>query len=50
LRNHIKLTAEQWDELNYQNLTFNAEDSVKIGFADEIAEFTPPPGAKLFTV
>lgn len=50
LRNHIILTQEQWNALNYENLTFNAEDSVMIGFADAIAEFTPPPGARLFTV
>lgn len=50
LRNHITLTQEQWKALNYENLTFNAEDSVKIGFADAVAEFTPPAGARLFTV
>lgn len=50
LRNHIKLVPEQWDRLNYENLTFNAVDSVAIGFAEEIAEFAPPAGARLFTV
>ena len=50
LRNHIALTDEQWQRLNYENLTFNANDSVAIGFAQEVAEFTPPAGSKLFTV
>jgi hypothetical protein len=50
LRNHIKLTVEQWGRLDYENLTFNAEDSIKIGFAQEIGEFTPPPNSKIFTV
>jgi hypothetical protein len=36
--------------LDYENLTFNAEDSIKIGFAQEIGEFTPPPNSKIFTV
>jgi ATP-dependent Clp protease protease subunit len=50
LREHITLTPEQWEELNYNDLTFNADDSVKIGFAQAIAEFAPPPGANIFTV
>jgi len=50
LRNHIGLSDEQWTALNYKELTFGAEEAVKIGFADEIAEFTPPPGARIFTV
>jgi ATP-dependent Clp protease protease subunit len=50
LREHITLTPEQWKDLNYNDLTFNAEDSVRIGFAQEIAEFTPPPGANIFSV
>ena len=50
LRKHITLTPEQWKELNYNDMTFNAEDSVRIGFAHEIVEFTPPPGANIFTV
>jgi ATP-dependent Clp protease protease subunit len=49
LRNHIILSDEQWTALNYKNLTFGAEEAVKIGFAIEIAEFTPPPGARIFT-
>ena len=47
---HLKFTPEQWEELNYNDMTFNAEDSVRIGFAEEIGEFTPPPGANIFTV
>jgi len=50
LRNHIQLSPEQWERLNYENLTFSAVDSVAIGFAEEIADFAPPAGARLFTV
>ena len=50
LRDHIKLEEKQWKDLNYENLTFNAEDSVKIGFAQAVEEFMPPPGSKIFTV
>jgi ATP-dependent Clp protease, protease subunit len=50
LRDHIKLEEKQWKDLNYENLTFNAEDAVKIGFAQAIEEFAPPAGSKIFTV
>ncbi|MBZ5586918.1 MAG: ATP-dependent Clp protease proteolytic subunit, partial [Acidobacteriia bacterium] len=32
LRNHITLTQQQWNALNYENLTFSAEDSVRCAF------------------
>lgn len=50
LRSHIKLSTEQWAALNYVELTFNAEEAVRVGMADEIADFIPPAGAKIFTV
>jgi len=49
LREHIKLTDHQWQELNYNELIFTAEDALKIGFAQAIADFTPPPGTVIFT-
>jgi ATP-dependent Clp protease protease subunit len=42
LRAHITLDDTQWKALNYNDLTFNAEQAVEIGMADEIAEFVPP--------
>jgi ATP-dependent Clp protease protease subunit len=50
LRDHIKLEEKQWKDLNYEELTFNAEDGVKIGFAHGIEEFAPPAGSKIFAV
>jgi ATP-dependent Clp protease protease subunit len=50
LRSHVELSQDQWDKLNYVDLTFSAEEAVKIGMADEIAEFLPPPTAKILFV
>jgi ATP-dependent Clp protease protease subunit len=49
LREHITLSEEQWEELNYNDLTFTAEEAIKAGFAQEIADFAPPPATSIFT-
>lgn len=49
LREHIKnMPAEKWAHFNHNDLWFSAEDAVKFGVADEIAEFMPPAGTRLF--
>jgi ATP-dependent Clp protease, protease subunit len=50
LRHHITMPDEKWAHFNHNDLWFSAEDAVKFGVADEIAEFDPPAGAKLFHV
>jgi ATP-dependent Clp protease protease subunit len=51
LREHIKnLPAEKWAHFNHNDLWFSAEDAVKFGLADEIADFAPPLGAKIFAL
>lgn len=50
LREYIQLPAKKWDDLNHYDLNFSAEDSVKIGFAQEIGEFSPPPGSRVFNI
>jgi ATP-dependent Clp protease protease subunit len=44
LREHLTLTDAQWSELNHHEMYFSGEDTVKIGLANEIADFAPPPG------
>src|SRR5206468_11748344 len=44
LRTHVRLTDEQWDALDHHDLTFSGEDAVALGFADELGDFSPPPG------
>ena len=42
----LKLTTAHWDQLtDNKNLTFSAKEAMDIGFVQEIAEFSPPPGA-----
>jgi ATP-dependent Clp protease protease subunit len=50
LREHVTFSAEKWKELDYHDVTFSAEDSVKAGIADEIAEFAPPAGTVVLNV
>ena len=42
LRAHIQLDQHQWKSLNYNELVFGADESVRISMADEIGEFAPP--------
>lgn len=50
LRDHLKLTDEDWNALNHNNLYFTGEEAIKLGFADEIGEFAPPKGQMLYSV
>ena len=50
LRHHITMPEEKWAHFNHNDLWFSAEDAVKCGLADEIGEFDPPAGTKLFYV
>jgi ATP-dependent Clp protease, protease subunit len=50
LRDHIKLSDDQWANLGRHDLTFSAEEAVNIGMANEIGEFTPPPGCMIYTI
>jgi ATP-dependent Clp protease protease subunit len=50
LRYHLTLAPEMWAKLDHYDLTFSAEEAVKIGMAQEIVEFSPPAGSRVFTV
>jgi ATP-dependent Clp protease protease subunit len=50
LRKHLRLSDEEWTQLVRRGLTFGASASVDRGFADEIAEFSPPPGTEVFNI
>ena len=41
---------EKWSYFDHNDLWFSAEDAVRFGIADEIAEFDPPVGTTLFTL
>lgn len=50
LRQHITMSSEKWCQLDYRDILFTAEEAVKAGIADEIGEFSPPCGSRLFNV
>ena len=50
LRKHITMPDDKWSHFNHNDLWFSAEDAVKFGLAQEIAEFAPPPGTQLFYI
>ena len=50
LREHIKLPEDEWAALDNQDVFFSGEEAVKIGIADEIGEFSPPLGTRIYNV
>jgi ATP-dependent Clp protease protease subunit len=51
LRAHLKLSDKDWDKFDRAGLmVFSAQDAVKIQMADELADFSPPQGAKIFNI
>ncbi len=43
----LKLPKEIWDQLAHHDVNFSGEDGVKFGFAEEVANFSPPVGTKV---
>jgi len=50
LREHLQLSKEEWDALNYTDLHFSGEEAVNIGLVHEIGEFSPPPGSQIWDI
>ncbi len=50
LRAHITLSDERWKELDYHDVVFSADEAVDVGLADDIAEFSPPPGTQVYNI
>jgi ATP-dependent Clp protease protease subunit len=50
LREHLTMPAEKWTQLDHNDLFFTAKESVKHGFAQEIGEFSPPTGTRIWTL
>jgi ATP-dependent Clp protease protease subunit len=48
LRDHI--TLEDWSAIDQQDVFFSGEEAIKIGLANEIGEFAPPPRTQLFNI
>lgn len=50
LRNHIKLSNAQWNDLNNHDLVFSAEEALGIGLVHEINDFAPPKGTRIYNI
>jgi ATP-dependent Clp protease, protease subunit len=50
LREHLQLSKEEWDALNYTDLHFSGAESLNIGLVQEIGEFAPPSGSQLWDI
>ncbi len=47
LRAHLRLPDEMWTQFSYHDVYLTGTEAVTYGMADEIAEFSPPPGSKV---
>lgn len=50
IKSHVKLSADQWAELNVADVVFSGEESVKLGLSQTIGEFSPPPGTQIYNI
>ena len=50
MKEHIQMGEEKWATLDHGDLWFTAEDALKAKIADEIGEFSPPPGKPIFNL
>jgi ATP-dependent Clp protease protease subunit len=49
LRGHLKIPERKWSDLRHKEFWFTASDAVANGLATDIGDFTPSPGAKVWT-
>jgi ATP-dependent Clp protease protease subunit len=50
LRAHITMPDDQWTVHRYADLYIGAKQAVSFGFADEVAEFSPPLGQPILQI
>jgi ATP-dependent Clp protease protease subunit len=50
LREHIALPDDLWTQLDYHDLYLSAEESLEFGISNEVADFAPPLGTKIFNI
>lgn len=50
IRAHVKFPKEIWDAMVHHDVYVSGEDAVKFGIADEVGEFSPPPGVQVFNL
>jgi ATP-dependent Clp protease protease subunit len=50
VRAHVKFPPEFWDALAHHDIYVSGKEAVDFGIADEIGEFSPPPGVQVFNL
>ncbi|MDP9024901.1 MAG: ATP-dependent Clp protease proteolytic subunit [Candidatus Eremiobacteraeota bacterium] len=50
IRAHTTIPDDRWAQLDKYDVFIPAPEAVKYGIADEIGEFSPPPGTQIFSV
>ncbi len=48
LRKHLRLPEELWTQFRFHDVYLTGTDAVTYGMAEEIGEFSPPVGTKVF--
>jgi ATP-dependent Clp protease protease subunit len=49
-RSHVKMPPEVWNALENHDVYIAGEEAVSFGIADEIGEFSPPPGTQVYNL
>jgi ATP-dependent Clp protease protease subunit len=50
IREHTRLPDALWERFRSADLFLTAAEAVSYGFADEIGDFAPPPGTRVFFI
>jgi ATP-dependent Clp protease, protease subunit len=50
LKDRLTLPAEKWKHFENDDLHFSADEAVKYGIADKIADFSPPTGRQIYNI
>jgi len=50
IREHVKLPAELWTELQYHDVYISGDEAVEFGVATEVGDFSPPAGTQVFNL
>jgi ATP-dependent Clp protease protease subunit len=50
LKERLSLPADKWEHFESDDLHFSAQEAVQYGIADEIADFSPPPGTQIYNI
>lgn len=50
LEEHLTLSPEEWAALDHYDLHFSAEEAVENGLAQELQDWEPPSGARIYNV